>query len=295
MYHGTDAYKEFTVFKPGKNGYLGKGMYFTEKKYIAEKYAEQNGYDGRVYQVCLNVKNPLVVTSDNPALEILGEKVAARRAMENSYSTRWLKPGDISKLKAKGYDGIIWKYGKSPIEISVWEPNQVKNTDNLKPTENEDIRYSLDVEDWEKDFFAEMTGNTNVSNILTEGLKSLDNIKLNKKITDKIAREVREEYKSRIKVADLSDSLEKVFSYMLDTGAPSYGDLVNIMKEVAMPVVKQATEIMPEEKRIWDDFKEKMKGYRIKLNPQQKAEVANTFGTYYAYKNDMFGNVIFSE
>ncbi len=295
MYHGTDAYKEFTVFKPGKNGYLGKGMYFTEKKYIAEKYAEQNGYDGRVYQVYLNVKNPLVVTSDNPALEILGEKVAARRAMENSYSTRWLKPGDISKLKAKGYDGIIWKYGKSPIEISVWEPNQVKNTDNLKPTENEDIRYSLDVEDWEKDFFAEMTGNTNVSNILTEGLKSLDNIKLNKKITDKIAREVREEYKSRIKVADLSDSLEKVFSYMLDTGAPSYGDLVNIMKEVAMPVVKQATEIMPEEKRIWDDFKEKMKGYRIKLNPQQKAEVANTFGTYYAFKNDMFGNVIFSE
>ena len=620
MYHGTDAYKDFTVFKPGKNGYLGKGMYFTEKKYIAEKYAEQNGYDGRVYQVYLNIKNPLVVTSDNPALEILGEKVAARRAMENSYSTRWLKPGDISKLKAKGYDGIIWKYGKSPIEISVWEPNQVKNTDNLKPTENEDIRYSLnvdsegkelteaqekyfadskirdaegkllvmyhgtnkggftvfdasfsddnlsfffsdkvtvsagyvknrnnreinlnkpipkdiktaqqayeyleslgykdiqleevenpfsddtydvwtfvtpeghydvleygegalvdyvkelnqgiypvylnvknplvveangktwdtleppekyskhysnvkildgfndnkiikvsyterlkngeikyhtnedftideikevfgedtyntyvennlkftyfrnvyldeksnilpsttrqyakyakekgydgvyfknivdvntdyeeaalsnvavafesnqiksihnarptenadiryslDVEDWEKDFFAEMTGNANVSNILTEGLKSLDNIKLNKKITDKIAREVREEYKSRIKVADLSDSLEKVFSYMLDTGAPSYGDLVNIMKEVAMPVVEQATEIMPEEKRIWDDFKEKMKGYRIKLNPQQKAEVANTFGTYYAFKNDMFGNLIFSE
>lgn len=490
MYHGTDAYKEFTVFKPGKDGYLGKGMYFTEKKYIAQRYAEQNGYDGRVYQVYLNIKNPLVVTSDNPALEILGEKVAAKRAAKNSFSTKWLTPADINKLRAKGYDGIIWKYGKSPVEISVWDPNQVKNTDNLKPTENEDIRYSinvdsegkelteaqekyfaeskirdaeerllrvyhgtshggftefkndlnyftanrkyaerytrassngkagqvpkvyegylnitkpfditdpeakrvyieeyikggyaqgmspyasddeinkyaesidwteadnlrefldendydydgiilneggditesgtvmrgdsyvtfdsnqfknvdnlnptesrdirysLDVEDWEKDFFAEMTGNANVSNILTEGLKSLDNIKLNKKITDKIAREVREEYKSRIKVADLSDSLEKVFSYMLDTGAPSYGDLVNIMKEVAMPVVEQATEIMPEEKRIWDDFKEKMKGYRIKLNPQQKAEVANTFGTYYAFKNDMFGNLIFSE
>lgn len=799
MYHGTDAYKEFTVFKPGKDGYLGKGMYFTEKKYIAQRYAEQNGYDGRVYQVYLNIKNPLVVTSDNPALEILGEKVAAKRAAKNSFSTRWLTPADINKLRAKGYDGIIWKYGKSPVEISVWNPNQVKNTDNLKPTESKDIRhsinvtdteyqklaetnpeearrildakatewgaykasenaymaenkmvffhgtssdkftvfdksllgtgsgdvgffgkgfyfaftkgeastygrnvmnaylkmqkpfdftkemysfdgrndytdareslfivnfvekfpelakrkefdfyvryldgkeatisladyakiykdaykntkfthgeyfddyenrkvytvslddpnakfvhrimqtvdermannrsvlveeylrkwvfewlniprardivmscefsgavkalgydgiiqsetgdeavvfnenqiksadlivkddagkviplserfteskdiryslnvdsegsslteaqenyfkdskirnaegrllrvyhgtshggftefkndlnyftanrkyaerytrassngkagqvpkvyegylnitkpfditdpeakrvyieeyikggyaqgispyasddeinkyaesidwteadnlkefldendydydgiilneggditetgtvmrgnsyvtfdsnqfknvdnlnptksrdirYSLDVEDWEKDFFAEMTGNANVSNILTEGLKSLDNIKLNKKITDKIAREVREEYKSRIKVADLSDSLEKVFSYMLDTGAPSYGDLVNIMKEVAMPVVEQATEIMPEEKRIWDDFKEKMKGYRIKLNPQQKAEVANTFGTYYAFKNDMFGNLIFSE
>ena len=212
--------------------------------------------------------------------------------------------------------GAIWKatlnitnastgekilYDIDPIDPIKKEGQAVKSATFLpKPniSQNEqqsNNSFSLDVEDWEKDFFAEMTGNANVSNILTEGLKSLDNIKLNKKITDKIAKEVKEEYKSKIKVADLSDSLEKVFSYMLDTGAPSYGDLVNIMKEVAKPVVDQATEIMPEEKRIWDDFKEKMKGYRIKLNPQQKAEVANTFGTYYAFKNDMFGNVIFSE
>lgn len=146
MYHGTDFYKDFTVFKAGQNGYLGKGMYFTEKDYIAKKYAEQNGYEGRIYKVYLNLTNPLIVTTDNPALEILGEKVAKRRAEKNSYSTRWLTSADIKKLQAKGYDGIIWKYGKSPIEASAWNANQIKLTSNTKPTLNEDIRYSKKVD-----------------------------------------------------------------------------------------------------------------------------------------------------
>lgn len=146
MYHGTDAYEDFSVFKSGKYGYLGKGMYFSEKESIAEKYSEQNGYKGRVYKVYLNVKNPLIVTSDNPAIEILGEKVAARRALKNSYSTRWITPADIKKLQDKGYDGIIWRYGKSPIEVSVWDSNQIKLTSNLNPTKDKDIRYSKKVD-----------------------------------------------------------------------------------------------------------------------------------------------------
>ena len=142
MYHGTDSYEDFTVFKAGKEGYLGKGIYFTEKEYIAKRYAEQNGYNGRVYKVYLDIKNPLIVTSDNPALEILGEKVAKKRAAKNSFSTKWLTPADIKKLQDKGYDGIIWKYGKSPVEISVWDSNQIKLTSNLNPTKDKDIRKS---------------------------------------------------------------------------------------------------------------------------------------------------------
>ena len=143
MYHGTDSYEDFTVFKAGKDGYLGKGIYFTEKESIAKRYAEQNGYKGRIYKVYLNVKNPLIVTSENPALEILGEKVAKRRAEKNSFSTKWLTSADIKKLQAKGYDGIIWKYGESPVEISVWDSNQIKLTTNENPTSDKDIRRSV--------------------------------------------------------------------------------------------------------------------------------------------------------
>lgn len=204
-----------------------------------------------------------------------------------------------------GFDGVYIKnvvdiggygdYEKHPSNIAIaFESNQVKSVDNLHPTEDKDIRFSLEVEDWDK-LFSEMTEVKESNRILAEGLKSIDNVKLNKKITDKIASEIKSEYKSRIDKKVLSESLEKVFSYMLDTGSPSYGDLAEIMREVAMPVIEQATEVMAEEKRMYDAFKEKMKGYRIKLNAKQKAEVAQTFGSYYAFKNALFGNVVFSE
>lgn len=248
-------------------------------------YAVTNGHR-RSREQLQDYLNKCVIYYINPQKEKTNTWLTALRVQ---FPSATIKYGLVRRLPQS-----MRSSSKDIVSQSNKQNNNKSHSLNVD-SESRDIRYSLDVEDWEKDFFAEMTGNANVSNILTEGLKSLDNIKLNKKITDKIAKEVKEEYKSKIKVSDLSDSLEKVFSYMLDTGAPSYGDLVNIMKEVAMPVVEQATEIMPEEKRIWDDFKEKMKGYRIKLNPQQKAEVANTFGTYYAFKNDMFGNLTFSE
>lgn len=141
MYHGTDAYENFTVFKKGKSGYLGPGIYLSSSKAYADRYASKNGYDGRVYTSYVNITNPLIVTSDNPAIEILGERVARRREEKNSYATTWITNSDIKKLQAKGYDGIIWKYGNI-VEVSVWEPNQIKNTDNKNPTENPDIRYS---------------------------------------------------------------------------------------------------------------------------------------------------------
>ena len=141
MYHGTDAYENFTVFKKGKSGYLGPGIYLSSSKAYADRYASKSGYDGRVYTSYVNITNPLIVTSDNPAIEILGERVARQREEKNSYATTWITNSDIKKLQAKGHDGIIWKYGNT-VEVSAWEPNQVKNTDNKTPTSSQDIRFS---------------------------------------------------------------------------------------------------------------------------------------------------------
>ena len=151
MYHGTDAYENFTVFKKGKSGYLGPGIYLSSSKAYADRYASKNGYDGRVYTSYVNITNPLIVTSDNPAIEILGERVARRREEKNSYATTWITNSDIKKLQAKGYDGIIWKYGNT-VEVSAWEPNQIKNTDNKNPTENLDIRYSSNTEELDREY-----------------------------------------------------------------------------------------------------------------------------------------------
>ena len=190
-------------------------------------------------------------------------------------------------------DGEIeteWRYEEAP----KWLQEAIKK--NIADLQKKGGRFSLDVEDWEADFFAEMTSEQKeVSKIFTEGLKSLDNIEVNKKITDKIAREIKAEYKSRINTKTLSDSLQKIFAYMLDSGSPGYADIVEIMKEVGRPVIEQATEVNQAEKQMYDHLMETLKTYKIRLNESQKAEVANTFGTYYGYKNALFGKAVFSE
>lgn len=57
----------------------------------------------------------------------------------------------VNNLKKEGYDGIIIKntvydskdFGEGNNQYVVFDSNQIKNVDNLNPTSNEDIRYSL--------------------------------------------------------------------------------------------------------------------------------------------------------
>lgn len=146
MYHGTDAYKEINVFKKGKSGYLGGGIYLTNDKAYAERYANKNGYKGTIYETYVNAENPLVVTSVDVAREILKaiygtDTVWKKRTEKQASVTDLITNADINKLRAKGYDGILWDYANS-IEISVFESNQIKRVDNENPTYNDDIRYS---------------------------------------------------------------------------------------------------------------------------------------------------------
>lgn len=146
MYHGTDAYKEINVFKKGKSGYLGGGIYLTSDKAYAERYANKNGYKGTIYETYVNAENPLVVTSVDVAREILKaiygtDTVWKKRTEKQASVTDLITNADINKLRAKGYDGILWDYANS-IEISVFESNQIKRVDNENPTYNDDVRYS---------------------------------------------------------------------------------------------------------------------------------------------------------
>lgn len=57
-------------------------------------------------------------------------------------------------LKEQGYDGLIVKqdegsFGRSIKTYIVFNPNQIKNVDNLNPTDNPDIRYSQSNDKWQ--------------------------------------------------------------------------------------------------------------------------------------------------
>jgi hypothetical protein len=148
MYHGTTAYGEITKFKRGRSGWLGPGIYLSSRQSDAQRYADAMGYgNGSVYELYANVTNPLTVTQSNPVPEILmaaygREGVYKARSAKQSNDTNILTPSDIKKLQSKGYDGIVWKFGKST-EVSVFSPEQLKRIDNQKPTSSSDIRYSL--------------------------------------------------------------------------------------------------------------------------------------------------------
>lgn len=148
VYHGTTAYGHITVFKRGKKGWLGPGIYLTSSRSDAQRYADAMGEgNGRLYEMYANITKPLVVTDGNPVPGILKaaygrDSVYKSRSEKQSNDPNIVTQADINKLRAKGYDGIVWDYGRSK-EVSVFSPEQVKLADNVDPTSNNDIRYSL--------------------------------------------------------------------------------------------------------------------------------------------------------
>ena len=151
LYHGTTYFGEITQFRKGKSGWLGPGIYLTSRKADAQRYANAIGEgNGTVYELYANAKNPLVVSSADPAQDILRaiygtDTVFQRRSANQGNATSILTAADIKKLQSKGYDGIRWNYANST-EVSVFSPEQVKRTDNTSPTSSRDIRYSIDTE-----------------------------------------------------------------------------------------------------------------------------------------------------
>ena len=147
MYHGTTHYGDITKFKPGKTGWLGPGIYLTSRESDAQRYADAMGPgNGTMYQLYANVTNPLIVTSGNPVPDVLlaayGKKsVYDARKKSQTNDTYILTRNDIKRLQAKGYDGILWRFGKS-LEVNVFGQNQIKRVDNQNPTDHPDIRYS---------------------------------------------------------------------------------------------------------------------------------------------------------
>lgn len=148
MYHGTTAYGYITKFKRGKKGWLGPGIYLTSKRSDAQRYADAMGEgNGRLYEMYANITNPLVVTDGNPVPGILKaaygrDSVYKSRSEKQANDPNIVTQADINKLRAKGYDGIVWDYGWDK-EVSVFSPEQVKLADNVDPTSSQDIRYSL--------------------------------------------------------------------------------------------------------------------------------------------------------
>ncbi len=162
-YHGTLA-KNFTEFKKDLIGsrfsFDEKGFFFIDRKSIAEDYAssefDSNKY-GRVLEVYLKSKNPLIVDSDFALKNGLGKIYRDNDVIDvwDNYCTYLLEEAEESNA-----DAIILNDGMSKMTV-VFEPNQIKSAEpityddngNVIPlsqrfnADNNDIRYSYSKED----------------------------------------------------------------------------------------------------------------------------------------------------
>lgn len=128
VYHGTDA--EFTEFDSafiGDDNKLGYGFYFTNGQKLEFEY--QNKIEAYV-----NITNPIF--DDNPKLDDILRRQEILRE-------EGLTKGQILNeiYKEFGYDGIIAKHNRNA--VVAFFPNQIKETTNLNPTINDDIRYAI--------------------------------------------------------------------------------------------------------------------------------------------------------
>lgn len=167
MYHGTPN-GNFTVFRDG--------TYFTDSKEYADRYQNpgassistgKEAKNPKTFEVYLDIKKPFDI-NDAEARDIyINEYIKGGNAMGiNPYlsdaeyakinTIDWTEGEDLRDFlidNGYDYDGLVLdeggtggygdevqSRGKSYV---VFSPEQVKNVDNLKPTVDPDIRYSL--------------------------------------------------------------------------------------------------------------------------------------------------------
>ena len=253
MYHGSP--NEFTVFDRSKSkssGEFGKGLYFTSDESIAKgDYSK----DGKVYEVYLNVNNPLVDGGERTLTKKDIKQLVTEIANNEDYGienygydatidsvTDMLDEhnsdfkilndlnlstvGDFTELVeltnnviGTNYDGI-----QNYRQTVVFNPNQIKNVDNTNPSLNLDIRYSQNNKTWqdylEKNY--KTTGTrTNMQDILVS--KATNNNK--ERVRDILSRN-----------GSFSEQVDKYIADKLPSGDFLYlGETPTVLQNLGLP------------------------------------------------------------
>jgi hypothetical protein len=145
LYHRSK--EKFNIFDNAKqrNGWLGKGFYFSENKMQFKDYGKV------LLSVFIDIKNPFVVKGESPTDFI--DEAKKLFDVDDFNSTQ--------KLIENNYNGIIYKHWDYQGKLfSCFNSNQIKLADGTNTTFNDnnpDIRYKNG-------------GNINVSNYTIGGL-----------------------------------------------------------------------------------------------------------------------------
>lgn len=123
LYHGTsDTVDQFDFDHPSRkdSGWLGTGVYLTDSTDMADLYAMQKRRAGKagenVMPLYARLENPYYATAEDKAAVKAGGREAA--------------DAFTAKLKAEGYDGVVYQVAPDAKEIVVFDNKAVKSIFN---------------------------------------------------------------------------------------------------------------------------------------------------------------------
>ena len=312
MYHGTPN-ATFTVFRPNS--------FFTGDKSYADVYQNVGASSDSVkttadnpdtYKVYLNIKKPF--DTRNPEVKKIWDeqyyhKWDTGELMESGLPDWNAASGLIDFIEENelDFDGLILDEGgvggygdevkSRGLSYVVFHPSQVKNVTNENPTDNSDIRYSVDIDDELSIFASVMEENEQLkeaSNVIKNTVQNITNLKIKSSDIRKIASDIKNEYKINTSVEDIAEALAHVFNYMQQDNV-NYDALVQIMGEIAKPMLENATTTTSTRSEAWDAFRSYLSGTRFKLSNKQAREVISAYGSTENYRKALFGVVTVSK
>ena len=173
------------------------------------------------------------------------------------------------------------------IQYKTYEAGNEDQRTKLLESESKDagVRFSMDIDEaWESLF--DETFNVDGASILEEGMQALKGQDVDYGKVKRIAIKLKQEYGSTINTKAFADMMEKAFAYMQTGDHVNYTDMMRVMEEIAKPVLDEATHTVGDAE--YKSFVNAMKGYKIKLNDEQMAEVKSALGSYADFKKAMY-------
>ena len=222
VYHGTtDSFDQFDLDHPNKydNGFLGKGIYLTDREELAQAYATNKkvktkapAEDKKVMPLYVRLENPYQATAEDKYIIKRGGAAASAAFRD--------------KLIREGYDGAIMSVLDGR-EIVVFDTNAVKSVDNKGNWSRElDNLYEQQQIQLENEFF-EQKGKQKQGKLVPQALYQISNLResfdfakgktYNTNRDFKLAlqeRVINEAKKARIDVKEFTAEVEK---YLVQT------------------------------------------------------------------------------
>lgn len=258
VYHGTKSdFDEFNRRKIGSAtdpGLYGAGFYFSDHEGTSRNYGD------RVIKAHLNIKNPLNLGDFNSKESLAEHLRISPDILSDSggfiHPTTSYTNTFSSALRYAGYDGVIIPHttkGARGNEIVALDPEQIKYTDNLNPTDSPDMRYKRQAEakiqevQQSKELLArhlQLTGDENL--VFNEWQNEMqkralgyynpktDTINLNKLTEDTLNHELGHKILTRVEnKQDLLNSIRESYGddYLINKYGSQYGNDLNLLAE----------------------------------------------------------------